>query len=155
MVQEQWLRRETVRGELLNLCASSNSADFFPFTPTLSLGERVCRRPILIRGTVWCMRPGRVEEAKAAPPLRSAAAFHRVNLNRSGLGRGRSCSKKSLFRAPLLGVRGTATFEYPKLFCGSCRPLRNCDAAADEDVNRSSSTWKHIRNIVFWAIPSA
>src|SRR5262245_32257704 len=56
----------------------------FPLTPTLSPGEREHLRPIWIGGTIWCVRPGRVEEGKAASPLRSAAALHRAEPSRYG-----------------------------------------------------------------------
>ena len=39
--------------------------------------EREHRGAFRIAGTVWCMRPRRVQEAKAGSPLRSAPALHR------------------------------------------------------------------------------
>src|SRR5262249_39651771 len=72
----------------------------FPLTPALSLGEREHRRPARVGGTAWCIRPQRVEEAKAGSPLRSAPALHRVELQRSGLGQskdvGDRCDKAKI-----------------------------------------------------------
>jgi hypothetical protein len=60
----------------------------FPLTAALSLGRRsTVDRLGLVKPFGVCDR-GRVEEAKAGSPLRSAPALHRFELHRSGLAEG-------------------------------------------------------------------